>query len=84
MPNVTIYSAPWCVYCKMAKAYMDENKVAYKEIDVSVDEAGKDDMIKKTGQLGIPVIEVDSQIMIGFDKQALKKALGLEDLKKAA
>jgi glutaredoxin-like YruB-family protein len=78
MANVIIYSAPWCVYCKMAKAYMDENKVKYTELDVSADEKAKEDMIKKSGQLAIPVMDVDGEIIIGFDKPALKEALGLK------
>lgn len=78
MANVTIYSAPWCVYCKMAKAYMDGNKVKYTEVDVSTDEKGKEDMIKKSGQLAIPVLDVDGEIIIGFDKPALKEALKLK------
>lgn len=78
MTNVIIYSAPWCVYCKMAKAYMDENKVQYTEVDVSADEKGKEDMIKKSGQLAIPVIDVNGEIIIGFDKPALKEALKLK------
>jgi len=78
MANVIIYSAPWCVYCKMAKAYMDENKIKYTEMDVSADERAKEDMIKKSGQLAIPVIDVDGEIIIGFDKPALKEALMLK------
>lgn len=78
MSNVIIYSAPWCVYCKMVKAYMDENKVTYTEVDVSVDDKGKDDMVKKSGQLAIPVTDIDGEIIIGFDKPAIKAALGLK------
>ncbi|KKT40815.1 NrdH-redoxin [Candidatus Giovannonibacteria bacterium RIFCSPHIGHO2_02_43_13] len=75
--KVTIYSTPWCVYCKMAKKYFNDNKVAFVEHDVAQDEQARDEMIKKTGQMGVPVIEIDGQIVIGFDQQELKKLLGV-------
>ncbi len=77
MHKIIVYSAPWCVYCKMVKSYLDESKVKYTEIDVSADDAGKDDMVKKSGQLSIPVVDIDGEIIIGFNKPAIKKALGL-------
>jgi len=73
--QVTIYSTPWCVYCKMAKKYFNDNKITFVEHDVAQDEQARDEMIKKTGQMGVPVIEVDGQIVIGFDQQKLKKLL---------
>lgn len=77
MVQVTVYSTPTCGYCKMAKAYFQENNVAYTEKDVSVDTVARDDMIKKSGQLGVPVIDVDGTLIVGFDKQKLAKLLGL-------
>lgn len=77
MAQVTIYSTPTCGYCKMAKAYFQENNVAFTEKDVSVDTAARDDMIKKSGQLGVPVIDVDGTLIVGFDKPKLAKLLGL-------
>ena len=74
---VTVYSTPTCPYCKMAKAYMAENKVAFKDIDVSTDQKAAQEMIQKSGQMGVPVIDVDGTIIVGFDKPALKQALGL-------
>jgi len=61
----------------MAKAYMEENKIAFTELDVSADDAAKDDMVKKSGQMAIPVIDIGGKIIIGFDKPAIKKALGI-------
>ena len=80
--KVTIYTTPTCPYCKQTKAFFKENKVAYKEIDVSKDEAKAKQMIEKSGQMGVPVIDIGGEIIIGFDKGALTKALGL-DKKKA-
>jgi glutaredoxin 3 len=78
MANVIIYSTPTCPYCKLAKQYMDEHKVAYTNVDVSADPKLAEEMIKKSGQMGVPVIEVGDQIIVGFDKPALKAALGIE------
>lgn len=75
--KVTIYSTPWCVYCKKAKQYFDANKISYEEYDVAADEKMRDEMVKKTGQLGVPVIDIDGQITIGFDQMRLKQLLGV-------
>jgi glutaredoxin-like YruB-family protein len=77
MAKVTIYSTPTCPYCKMAKEYLKENGVEYADIDVSADAQKAQVMIEKSGQMGVPVIDVDGKIIVGFDKEELKKALGL-------
>jgi glutaredoxin len=61
----------------MAKEFFKENKVEYKEVDVAADSMAAQDMIRKSGQSGVPVIEANGNIIIGFDKPALKRALGL-------
>ncbi len=75
--RVTIYSTPTCPYCKQAKAFMDEHSVQYEDIDVSSDESKAQEMINKSGQMGVPVIDVDGELIIGFDEKKLKKLLGL-------
>lgn len=77
MANIKVYSAPWCVYCKMVKAFLDENKVKYTEVDIEKDDKARNEMVAKTGNLSIPVTDVDGELIIGFDKPALKKALKL-------
>lgn len=77
MHKIIIYSAPWCVYCKMVKQYLDEKKIEYTELDVSSDDKAKDEMIEKSGQLGIPVVDIDGKIIIGFDKPAINAALNI-------
>ncbi|TSD03601.1 MAG: glutaredoxin-like protein, YruB-family [Parcubacteria group bacterium Greene0714_36] len=77
MPKVTIYSTPFCVYCKMAKEFFGKNNVAYEEKDVAVDLAARDDMIKKSGQMGVPVIDIDGSIIVGFDQGRLKHLLNI-------
>jgi len=77
MKKVTVYSTPTCPYCKMTKAYFKEKKVAFNDIDVAADEEKAHEMIEKSGQMGVPVIDIDGKIIIGFDKEAVNKALGL-------
>ncbi|KKW48173.1 MAG: Glutaredoxin-like protein, YruB-family [Parcubacteria group bacterium GW2011_GWA1_59_11] len=75
MPKITIYTTPTCVYCNMAKAFFKENKIDYSEKNVAVDSQAVEEMIKKSGQLGVPVIDVDGEIIVGFDKPRLKELL---------
>ena len=75
--KISIYSTPWCVYCKMTKKFFDDNKVAYDDHDVASDAKSRDEMIQKTGQMGVPVIEIDGKIVIGFDQPKLKELLGI-------
>jgi len=75
MKEVTIYTTPSCVYCKMAKDFFRQQSIAYKEVDVAEDLGGRQEMIEKSGQLGVPVIDVAGQIIIGFDKPRLTELL---------
>ena len=70
-----IYTTPTCAYCKLAKEFFKQNNIVYQEVDVARDEAAAKEMVEKSGQMGVPVIDIDGQIIIGFDRQALKKAL---------
>ena len=78
MTKVTIYTTPTCVYCKMTKEFFKEHNVAYEEKDVSTDEKARDEMVEKSGQLGVPVIDIDSQVTVGFDKEKLSELLKLK------
>lgn len=78
MKNITIYSTPTCVYCNMAKSFFKANNLAYTEYDVSSDLPRRKEMIDKTGQMGIPVIEAGDQIIVGFDESKLKEVLNLK------
>lgn len=73
--EVKIYTTVNCVFCKKAKEFFKEHNINYKEIDVGKDVKAAREMIEKSGQMGVPVIEVDDDIIIGFDKPALMKAL---------
>ncbi len=77
MHKVIIYTTPSCVYCKMTKDFFAKNNVQYEEKNVATDMQAREDMLEKSQQLGVPVIEVDDTIIIGFDKKNLETALGL-------
>lgn len=77
MPQVTIYTTPACVYCKMTKAFFKEHNVAYEEKDVSTDAAARDAMLAKSRQMGVPVIDVGGEIVVGFDKGKLSNLLNI-------
>lgn len=75
MKKVKIYTTPTCPYCEMAKTFFRENKIEFEEIDVSSNREAAMEMIEKSGQMGVPVIEIDNKIIIGFDVNAIKKVL---------
>ena len=75
--TVSIFTTPSCAYCKMAKEYFTKNSVAYSEYDVARDIARRQEMLDKTHQFGVPVIEIDGKIVIGFDKPRINLLLGL-------
>ena len=73
MKNITIYSTPSCVYCRMAKAFLKSQNIPFEEKDVLTDLAAREEMVKKSGQLGVPVIDVEGKIMVGFDQGELTR-----------
>ncbi len=77
MKKVEIYTSPTCHYCHMAKDFFTRNSIAYEEFDVMADINKRQEMIEKSGQMGVPVIVIDDQVMVGFDEGHLKSVLGL-------
>lgn len=77
MPKVIVYSTATCPFCHKAKEWLKENKVEFEDVDVSADQAKAREMIEKSGQMGVPVIEIDDKIIIGFDVEKMKQALGI-------
>lgn len=75
--NVLVYSTPTCPWCIRVKQFLKENNVVFQDFDVGSIEAAAQDMIKKSGQMGVPVLDIDGQIIVGFDKEKIKKALGI-------
>ncbi len=72
---VTIYSAVWCAYCHAAKDYLDKLGVTYTDLDVEKDPANATASVEKSHQMGIPVIDIDGDIIVGFDKPKIDAAL---------
>ncbi len=77
MNKIKIYTTPSCHYCKMAKEYFKSKNLTWEEYDVSADMAKQKEMIDKTGQFGVPVIEIDGKVILGFDRTKINEYLGL-------
>jgi glutaredoxin-like YruB-family protein len=76
-PRVILFTTPSCSYCKLAKNYLRQRGVPFKDIDVSRDAAAARDMVRRSGQQGVPVIDVGGKIIVGFDRPKLDRILGL-------
>jgi glutaredoxin 3 len=77
MAEVKIYTTPTCPYCKMAKKFFQDNKVAYQELNVAEDKKALDEMLKRSKQMSVPVIDIDGEIITGFNMPQIKQKLGL-------
>ncbi|MBI2670179.1 MAG: glutathione S-transferase N-terminal domain-containing protein [Candidatus Yanofskybacteria bacterium] len=78
MAKVTIYTTPTCVYCKVAKAFFKEHDVIYEEKNVAADREAAKEAMEKSGQMAVPIIDVDGTIIVGFDKSHLSQLLGIK------
>lgn len=74
---IKIYSTSTCPWCKRAKAYLEEKGIAFESVDVSSDQNAQREMIDKSGQMGVPVLDIDGKIVIGFDKEKIDELLKL-------
>ncbi len=74
--NVTVYSTPTCPWCTRAKSYLKEIGVPYEDKDVSVDVTAAREMVKISGQMGVPVLSIDGSVVVGFDKKRIDQLLG--------
>ena len=77
MAHVTIYTTPTCVYCKMSKEFFKTHNIQYTEKDVAADEVARKEMFERSGQMGVPVIDIDGQMVVGFDQKKLSELLGV-------
>ena len=75
---IKIYTTPSCVYCKMAKEYFKKNNVEYEEFDVAQDAKAREEMIQKSHQMGVPVIDINGEIVVGFDREHLAQLLRIK------
>jgi len=75
--KVIVYSTPTCPFCIMTKKFLEDNNIDFEDFDVSADRAKTQEMIQKSGQMGVPVLDIDGEIIVGFDKERIRKVLGL-------
>lgn len=75
--KIIVYTTKTCPWCIKVKDFLKKHKVAFKEIDVSSNEKAAKEMIEKSGQMGVPVLDINGKIIVGFDEEAIKKALKL-------
>ena len=78
MADLTIYTNPTCVYCKAAKDFFKEHNIEYVEKNVAEDEQARDYMVEKSGQMGVPVIDIKGNIVVGFDEAKLSELLEIK------
>ncbi len=74
--EVKVYSTPTCPHCNMVKDYLTSKNISYQNIDVSIDSNAAQEMVEVSGQMGVPVIIIDGQVSVGFDKARLESLLG--------
>jgi glutaredoxin-like YruB-family protein len=77
MKSVKIYSTPTCPWCKRAKQFLTDNHVPFEDIDVSSNELAGEEMVKKSGQMGVPVLDIEGTIIVGLDVPKIKETLGI-------
>lgn len=77
-PKVLVFSTPTCSFCNLAKKYFREKGVRFTDIDVSRDQTAARDMVRRSGQMGVPVIDIGGKIIVGFDKPKINSLLGIK------
>lgn len=75
--RVIVFTTPTCTYCNAVKRYLRQQKVRFREVDVSRDAAAARDMQRRSGQMGVPVVDINGRIIVGFDRPRIDQALGL-------
>ena len=75
MAKIKVYSTPTCPWCHKAKDFLKEKGIEFEDINVAEDEKGRSEMVEKSGQMGVPVLEVNGEVIVGFDQAAVEKAL---------
>ncbi|GAH99522.1 unnamed protein product [marine sediment metagenome] len=76
---VKLFVTPSCPYCFTLKEFLKEHNIKFKEIDVSQNEKVKDELIKKTGKMEVPIVEIEGEIIVGFDKEKICKLLNIKE-----
>ena len=76
-PRVIVFSTPSCSFCNLTKKYFREKGIKFRDVDVSRDQAAARDMVRRSGQSGVPVIDIGGKIIVGFDRPKINKLLGI-------
>lgn len=79
MSQVKIFSTPTCIYCFSLKEFLKQHNIVFEDIDISKNEKVREEIIAKTGQMVVPIIEIDGQIIIGFDREKIIKLLNIKE-----
>ncbi|MAG47820.1 NrdH-redoxin [archaeon] len=77
--HIRVYSTDSCSWCHKVKEFLQENKIEFEDINVGEDQKAAEEMIAKSGQSGVPVVEINDEIIVGFDQEAIKKALKIKN-----
>ncbi len=75
--RVLVFTTPTCPWCTKVKSYLKQRRVPFREVDVSRDASAARDLVRRTGQMGVPVVEIDGRPIVGFDKPQIDRLLGL-------
>jgi glutaredoxin-like YruB-family protein len=75
--KVKIYSTPTCPHCRALKEFLDEKGIEYEDVNVAEDEKERNEMVEKSGQMGVPVVDIDGEVIVGFDKEKISELLGI-------
>jgi glutaredoxin 3 len=78
-PRVIVFSTPTCTYCTAAKKYFREHKIKFRDVDVSKDPVAARDMVRRSGQQGVPQIDIGGRIIVGFDRPKINQMLGIRE-----
>lgn len=78
MAKVKVYSTQTCIYCKTLKEFLKEHNIEFDNIDVGQNQEALEEMVKKSGQMGVPVVDIDGKIIVGFDKEKISQLLGIQ------
>lgn len=75
--RVKVYSTPTCPWCLRTKQFLKDNNIVFEDIDVSVNQAAAEEMVQKSAQMGVPVLDIEGEIIVGFDRDKIRRELGL-------
>ncbi|MCG3211756.1 MAG: hypothetical protein FOGNACKC_05402 [Anaerolineae bacterium] len=78
-PRVIVFSTPTCTYCNAAKRYFREHNIKFRDVDVSKDPVAARDMVRRSGQQGVPQIDIGGRIIVGFDRPKINQLLGIKE-----